>query len=198
MTLPTVVILASGAGSLAQALIDASKGPEPAFRIAAVLSDQPEAGALSRARQADLPAQALPFLLPRREWDQRLIAAVGNHAPWLVVSAGFMRLLAPEFLQRFSVINSHPSLLPGFPGAHAVADALAAGVSQTGCTIHQVDEGLDTGPVIRQERVEINESDTLDVLHERIKVVERKMLVDVVQGLARGEITLPQPLGERP
>ena len=120
----------------------------------------------------------------RSVWDQKLISAVSLYSPDLVVSVGFMRILAPEFLSQFPTINTHPALLPNFPGAHAVRDALTAGATQTGCTVHWVDEGVDTGPVIAQKTLSILESDTETTLHERIKILERSLIVEVLTSLA--------------
>jgi len=128
----------------------------------------------------------------RAAWDAGLARAVGVFEPGLVVSAGFMRILGAAFLDRFAgrVVNTHPALLPAFPGAHAVRDALAHGVRVTGCTVHVVDAGIDTGPIIAQSAVEIAADDDEERLHERIKVVERALLVDVVGRIARGGLTV--------
>jgi phosphoribosylglycinamide formyltransferase 1 len=131
------------------------------------------------------------FVLPvgahatRDDWDAALTEAVGAHAPDLVVSAGFMKLLGKRFLERFPVVNTHPALLPAFPGAHAVRDALDYGVRVTGCTVHLVDAGVDTGPVIAQAAVPVHDGDDEAALHERIKSVERKVLADVVGRMVR-------------
>ena len=121
----------------------------------------------------------------RAAWSRELTAQTASYAPGLVVSAGFMKLLGPEFLRRFPVVNTHPALLPAFPGAHAVRDALAYGVRLTGCTVHWVDDGVDTGPVIEQTSVPVHPDDDEATLHERIKSVERDLLVEVVGRLAR-------------
>lgn len=123
----------------------------------------------------------------RAAWDVALTEAVGTHRPDLVVSAGFMRLVGPAFLGQFGgrMINSHPALLPSFPGTGAVRDALRYGVKVTGCTVLLVDHGVDSGPVLAQEPVRVQPGDTEETLHERIKVVERRLLVDVVAALAR-------------
>jgi phosphoribosylglycinamide formyltransferase-1 len=128
----------------------------------------------------------------RAGWDAALAATVTEHRPDLVVSAGFMKIVGREFLARFGgrMINSHPALLPSFPGAHAVADALAAGVSVTGATVHLVDAGTDTGPAIAQRQVEVASSDDIASLHERIKAVERELLVEVVGRLVREGATV--------
>jgi phosphoribosylglycinamide formyltransferase-1 len=120
----------------------------------------------------------------RADWERALAGKVASFDPWLVVSAGFMKILSPLFLAKFKTINSHPSLLPSFPGAHSVADALAAGVSQTGCTVFLVDEGVDTGPILAQREVSIHAEDDVPRLHERIKEIERILLPEVVTELA--------------
>ncbi len=127
----------------------------------------------------------------RAAWDAAITEATDAHAPDLIVSAGFMKILGPEFLARFSgrVVNTHPALLPAFPGAHAVPDALAYGVKVTGCTVHVVDSGVDTGPILAQEAVVVNDDDDEQTLHERIKVVERRLLVDVLATLATSGVT---------
>ena len=127
----------------------------------------------------------------RSDWDAALTAAVAQHRPDLVVSAGFMKILGPQFLSRFQgrVLNTHPALLPAFPGAHAVADALDHGVRVTGCTVHLVDAGVDTGPILAQQAVPVHEHDTVETLHERIKTVERTLLVDVLAALATRGLT---------
>jgi phosphoribosylglycinamide formyltransferase-1 len=119
----------------------------------------------------------------RKSWDEELFLIVQSLNPTLVVSAGFMRILAPEFVSTFKVINSHPALLPNFPGAHAVRDALAAKVAVTGATIHWVDAGMDTGKVIAQREVPVLEDDTEALLHERIKIVERGLIVATISDL---------------
>ena len=184
-----VVVLVSGSGTLLQALLDAA-GPGYPARVVAVGADRPGVGGLQRARRCDLPT----FVVGRREypdrgsWDVALTAEVAAHQPDLVVSAGFMKILGPAFLDRFGgrTINTHPALLPAFPGPHPVADALAHGVRVSGATVHLVDAGVDTGPILAQRAVEVLPEDTEDLLHERIKIVERRMLVDVVAELARG------------
>jgi len=122
----------------------------------------------------------------RSEWTRALIDEVDDSNPWLVVSAGFMRILSPDFVNKFRTINTHPALLPAFPGAHAVADAMAAGVEVTGATVHFVDEGVDTGQIIKQVSVEVHKGDTQADLHERIKIEERKILVQSIKELVEG------------
>ena len=179
-----LLLLASGSGTLAQAIIDARiENKLGEVEITAIVSDRTEAEVLHRAKLAKIPSQAIPFKTPRTLWDQELLSRVTEISPDLVASVGFMRILGADFVKRFKVINSHPSLLPNFPGAHAVRDALKAGVSTTGCTVHWVDQGLDSGPIIRQMEVEVLPGDNEATLHERIKIVERKLIVDVIREL---------------
>ena len=173
----SILILASGSGTLAQALIDSQ------FDIKAILSDVADAEVLNRGKRVGIPTQVISFRQPREEWNKELFEYVAKIDPDLVVSVGFMRILAPDFVRRFRVINSHPSLLPNFPGAHAVRDALAAKATETGCTVHWVDEGMDTGEIIAQQSIAIEPDDDLASLHERIKILERKLVVKVVKEL---------------
>jgi phosphoribosylglycinamide formyltransferase-1 len=177
-----VVILASGSGTLARAILTANKD----YEIAALICDRPQAKVIEVANEFGAKVEILELVGDRAIWDQELLKLVSKYQPDLVVSAGFMRILAKEFVTTFKVINSHPALLPLFPGAHAVRDALAAGATQTGTTIHWVDEGVDTGEVIAQERLEITPTDTEESLHERIKIIERGLIV----------ATIPQILAE--
>ena len=174
-----IVILASGSGTLAQAIFDAHLDAD----IVAVISDQKDAAVLDRARTARIETFTIPMLSDRTEWDRELETLIAALKPDLVVSAGFMRILSERITSRFKIINSHPALLPLFPGAHAVRDALAAGATETGTTIHWVDAGVDTGKVIAQERVEILPADTQESLHERIKIVERGLIVATIASL---------------
>lgn len=184
------MVLASGSGSLLQALLDAPEAAGFPARVVAVGADRQGTTALRRAEWAGTPGFVVPpgDFARRTDWDAALTAAVGEHQPDLVVCAGFLRILGEEFLARFAprVINSHPALLPAFPGAHAVRDALAYGVKVTGATVHCVDSGVDTGPVIAQVGVEVRPGDDEPTLHERIKVVERRLLVETVARLAGG------------
>jgi phosphoribosylglycinamide formyltransferase 1 len=127
----------------------------------------------------------------RDAWDAALTEAVAAHSPDLVVSAGFMKILGPQFLSQFCgrTLNTHPTLLPAFPGAHGVAEALAYGVKVTGCTVHLVDAGADTGPILAQQPIPVFDDDDEETLHERIKVTERRLLVDVVAAVATGGVT---------
>ena len=174
-----IVILASGSGTLAQAIFDAHLEAD----IVAVISDQRDAAVLDRAHNARIETFTIPMLPDRTEWDRELETLIAALKPDLVVSAGFMRILSERITSKFRIINSHPALLPLFPGAHAVRDALATGASETGTTIHWVDAGVDTGEVIAQERVEIHPGDTEESLHERIKIVERGLIVATIAKL---------------
>lgn len=179
-----VVVLVSGAGTLLQALLDAAKDPASPYRVVCVVSDRADAAGLERARAGGVPtAVVAPKHFPdRAAWDAGVARAVGVFRPRLVVLAGFMRLLGAAYLAEFGgcTINTHPALLPSFPGAHGVRDALAHGVKVTGASVILVDEGSDTGPIVAQRAVEVLDGDDEQSLHERIKVVERELLVDVV------------------
>ncbi|MEV4600214.1 phosphoribosylglycinamide formyltransferase [Amycolatopsis sp. CA-161197] len=197
MDLPTpvkIVVLASGSGTLLQAVLDAVARPAFPAQVVAVGADRTGIEALARAERASVPSFTVRVAdHPDRDaWDKALTEAVAAYSPDLVVSAGFMKILGAQFLSRFAnrVINTHPALLPSFPGMHAVADALAAGVKVTGSTVHFVDAGVDTGPVIAQEAVVVEADDTEDVLHERIKAVERRLLVETIERLGRGGCTV--------
>ncbi|MGL4304990.1 MAG: phosphoribosylglycinamide formyltransferase [Mycobacteriaceae bacterium] len=187
-----VLVLASGTGSLLQALIAAQNAAYPAFVVAlGVDRDCPATGIAEAADIAHFKVSIRDYP-DRAAWDAALTDAVSVFAPDLVVSAGFMKILGPQFLGRFSgrVINTHPALLPAFPGAHAVPAALEYGVKLTGSTVHLVDSGLDTGPILAQEAVPVFDDDDELTLHERIKTVERRLLVDVIAEIAtRGVIS---------
>ena len=189
-----LVVLASGTGSTLQALLDASGDPVFGAVVVAVGSDREAAPALARARSAGVPGFVVRpgDASDRDAWDNDLADAVAAHAPDLVVCAGFMRLLGRGFLSRFPqrVVNTHPSLLPAFPGRHAAADALAHGVKISGVTVHLVDEGVDTGPVVAQAAVPVLPGDDPARLQARIQDVERPLYVDAVGRLARGGWTV--------
>lgn len=187
-----LVVLASGGGSTLQALLDAAKDEAYGLVVAAVGSDRPDAGALDRARASGVDVFVVELGGDRDDWNARLADAVAAYEPDLVLSAGFMRLLGDRFLARFPgrVLNSHPALLPSFPGAHGVRDALAYGVKTTGCTLFVVDSGVDSGPILAQRAVEVRDGDDESTLHERIKHEERTMLVEVMGRLAREGFTV--------
>ena len=183
-----IVVLASGAGTLLQALLDS----EIRRLIVAVGSDQPKAPALARARAAGVPTFVVPMAEDREGWNTDLVEHLQAHEADLVVTAGFMRVLGGPVIEAFEnrVINSHPALLPSFPGAHAVRDAVESGVKVTGCTVHIVDEGVDTGPIIAQCPVAVDDGDTVESLHERIKERERRLLVDVLGRIVREGVSV--------
>ncbi len=187
-----LVVLVSGSGTNLQALLDEidAVGVEAyGARVVAVGADRTGIEGLARAERAGIPAFVCRVKDhgSREEWDAALAEAVAAHRPDLVVSAGFMKIVGKEFLARFGgrFVNTHPALLPSFPGAHGVRDALAYGAKVTGCTVHFVDDGVDTGPIIAQGVVEVRDEDDESALHERIKEVERRLLVEVVGRLAR-------------
>jgi phosphoribosylglycinamide formyltransferase-1 len=186
-----LVVLASGTGSLLQSLLDAAIDDYPA-RVVAVGVDR-DCRAVQIAEAAGLPTFTVRLgdHANRAAWDAALTEATAAHEPDLVVSAGFMKILGREFLSRFPgrVVNTHPALLPSFPGAHAVPDALAYGVRVTGTTVHLVDAGMDTGPILAQQPVAVLADDDEESLHERIKVVERQLLVDVLAAIATRGVT---------
>jgi len=175
-----IVILASGTGSLAQEIINADFSRVDG-EVVAVVCDKPGAQVLQRAEAAHIESYLIPMMDDRDQWNRELETLIAALRPTLVVSAGFMRILPEAITTRFKIINSHPALLPAFPGAHAVRDALAAGATETGTTIHWVDAGVDTGEVITQEKIEILASDTEESLHERIKIIERGLIVATIR-----------------
>jgi formyltetrahydrofolate-dependent phosphoribosylglycinamide formyltransferase len=183
-----LVVLVSGSGTNLQALLDASADPAYPAEVVAVGADTDGIAGLERAASAGLPGfvVALSDHVDRAAWDAALADAVAAHEPDWVVCAGFMRLLGAGFLDRFPerVVNTHPALLPSFPGAHGVRETLAYGVKVTGCTVHLVDSGVDTGPVLAQGTVPVEPFDDEATLHDRIKTVERSLLVGTVAALA--------------
>jgi phosphoribosylglycinamide formyltransferase 1 len=187
-------VLASGEGTVLQALLDAASDPAYGADVVAVGTDRAGVRALERATEAGVPTFTLSVAdFPHRPaWDAAYADALAAHGPDLVVCAGFMRILGASVLGRFGgrVVNTHPALLPSFPGAHAVPDALAYGVKVTGTTVHLVDEGVDTGPIVAQEAVVVLPGDTEQTLHARIKDVEHRLYVDAVGRLARGGWTV--------
>lgn len=181
-----VVVLVSGSGTLLQAVLDAASDPAYGVTVVAVGADRDGIGGLSRAEEAGVPTFVVDLagFGDRDAWNRELAAQIGRHEPDLVVSAGFMKLVGEPVLSRFPMINTHPALLPSFPGAHAVRDALAHGVKVSGTTLIEVDAGVDTGRILAQRAVPVLPDDDEDALHERIKVQEREMLVDLLPGLA--------------
>ncbi len=197
-----VVVLVSGSGTLLQALLDATADPGYPAQVVAVGADRSGIEGLARAGRAGVPTfvESVRAHPDRMAWNAALTATVAAHRPDLIVSAGFMKILGAAFLKEIGcpMINTHPALLPAFPGAHPVADTLAYGVKVTGATVHLVDDGVDTGPVLAQAAVEVRPGDTVDELHERIKIEERRLLVGTVAALARDgatvsgrEVTIP-------
>lgn len=184
-----LVVLVSGAGTNLQALLDAAADPAYPAQVVAVGADRAGIAALERADAAGVPTYVLsvPDHPSRDAWDEAFAERTASYQPDLVVSAGFMKLAGPAFLARFAgrYVNTHPALLPSFPGMHGAADALAYGVKVTGATLFVVDEGVDTGPILAQTVVQVRDDDDVESLHERIKSAERAMLVDVVARMAR-------------
>lgn len=180
-----LVVLVSGSGTNLQALLDASADQTYGAQVVAVGADRASAYGLERARVAGVPTFVVPVrdFADRSAWDAALAEQVATYRPDVVVCAGFMKVLGPAFLGRFPdrIVNSHPALLPAFPGAHAVRDALAYGVKVSGVTVHLVDAGVDTGPILAQAAVPVLDGDDEASLHERIKDVERPLFVQVVR-----------------
>ncbi|MEF3273116.1 MAG: phosphoribosylglycinamide formyltransferase [Chloroflexus sp.] len=206
--MPGIAVLLSGSGSNLQALLDAQAAGELAGEVILVVSDRAQAYGLQRALKAGIAAAFVPLAAPRgplrQQWEQRLAGVIASFEPDLIILAGFMRVLSAEFLERFPdrVINQHPALLPAdggdtvttssglvipaLRGAHVVADALRLGLPVTGCTIHRVTPRVDDGPILASAEVPILPDDTVETLHERIKAVERRLIVATVNQLLRG------------
>ncbi|CAB4330603.1 unannotated protein [freshwater metagenome] len=184
-----VAVLASGSGTLFQYL--GEHADELQIDIVGLITDA-DVPAGNRAITLGIPVSVIPMLDDRVKWDQELATELSKLKPGLIVSAGFMRILGPIVLRFYQgrIINTHPAMLPMFPGAHAVRDAFAANVSSTGATIHFVDAGMDTGEIIAQAPVNLEPGDTQESLHERIKQVERKLLVQVVRDIVSGKVVL--------
>jgi phosphoribosylglycinamide formyltransferase-1 len=189
-----LVVLVSGSGTNLQALIDATADPGYGARVVAVGADRYRIGGLERAARSGILTfvHRLEEFPTRAAWDQEMTASCLKYQPDLVVSAGFMKLAGDAFLAEFGgrYVNTHPALLPSFPGMHGAADALAHGVKVTGATLFVVDAGVDTGPIIAQTAVPVRDDDDVQTLHERIKVAERAMLVDSVGRMAREGFTI--------
>ena len=191
----SIVVLISGSGSNLRALLEACDNPLYPAKIVAVGADNPAAG-LAHAEQFGVPTFVVePGLFDSREkWAEVLLGNLQYHKPDLVVLAGFMKVLPAGFVSALSpnIINLHPSLLPAFPGAHAVRDALSAGAGTTGATVHIVDAGVDTGPVLAQREIAIAAGITESDLHEQIKTIERSLIVEVVSQIAEGTLNLSE------
>ncbi|WP_164233089.1 phosphoribosylglycinamide formyltransferase [Microbacterium hydrocarbonoxydans] len=189
----TVAVLISGTGSNLRALLEAARHPDFPARVVVVGADR-QADGLVHAEEFGIPSFTVPWHEheSREAWGEELGRQLAIWNPDLVVLSGLMRLLPPSLVAEYSprLINTHPAYLPEFPGAHGVRDALAAGVSQTGASVIVVDDGVDSGLILAQERVPVVEGDTEHSLHERIKPVERRLLIDVVRRIATGELTL--------
>jgi phosphoribosylglycinamide formyltransferase-1 len=184
-----LVVLVSGAGTNLQALLDATADPAYGAEVVAVGADRDGIEGLARAERAGIPTfvHRVKDFATREEWDLAMADACQGYAPDLVVSAGFMKLAGTAFLEAFEsrYVNTHPALLPAFPGMHGAADALEHGVKVTGATLFVVDAGVDTGPIVAQTVVPVEDDDDVESLHERIKVAERAMLVDSVGRMVR-------------
>jgi len=191
----SIVVLISGSGSNLWALLEACDNPLFPGKILAVGADNPAAG-LAHAEQFGVPTFVVePGLFDSREnWAEVLLRNLEYHKPDLVVLAGFMRVLPAGFVAALSpnIINLHPSLLPAFPGAHAVRDALSAGADATGATVHIVDAGVDTGPILAQREIAIPTGISESDLHEQIKTIERSLIVEVVSQIAEGKLNLSE------
>ncbi|GAA1532561.1 phosphoribosylglycinamide formyltransferase-1 [Microbacterium ginsengiterrae] len=189
----TVAVLISGTGSNLRALLEAARRPDFPARIVVVGADR-DAEGLAHAAELGIPSFTVPFrsFADRDAWGAELGRRLDEWEPDLVVLSGLMRLLPSSLVARYAprIINTHPAYLPEFPGAHGVRDALAAGVSQTGASVIVVDDGVDTGPILAQERIPVEPGDTEETLHERIKPVERRLLIDVVRRIATGDLAL--------
>jgi phosphoribosylglycinamide formyltransferase-1 len=195
-TTGSVVVLVSGCGTNLQALIDASADPAYGVRIAAVGADRDDIEGLARARRAGIPTfvcQVADFAT-RADWDAALASQVAAYRPELVVLAGFMKLTGEAFLRQFGgrAVNTHPALSPSFPGVNGPKEALEYGVKVTGCTLFIVDAGVDTGPIVAQRAVNVQDDDTVEILHERIKTAERQMLVDHVGRMVRNGFSVTE------
>ena len=189
----TLAVLISGSGSNLRALLEAASHPDFPARVVAVGADR-EASGLAHAEEFGIPTFTVPYssFESREQWGSEIAAQLDAWQPDLIVLSGLMRLLPAAVVARYApnIINTHPAYLPEFPGAHGVRDALAAGVEQTGASVIVIDEGVDSGPILAQERIAVLPGDTEDSLHERIKPVERRLLIDVIERIATGELAL--------
>jgi phosphoribosylglycinamide formyltransferase-1 len=184
-----MVVLVSGTGSILQSLLDACADEEFGARVVAVGADRDGTGGAARAEATGIPTfvRRLRDFPDRASWDRALTSDCASYKPDLVVAAGFLKLVGPGFLAEFGgrMINTHPALLPSFPGLHSVADALAYGVKVTGCSVILVDAGVDSGPILAQMAVPVLDDDDEETLHERIKVAERSVVVDTIGRMVR-------------
>ena len=181
-----IVVLASGTGTLFEAILDSGVGTD----VVGLVTDQPNARAvnIAQSREIEVYKVSLSDFDSRESWESELLEQVESLGPDLIVAAGFMRILSPAFVDHFpdQIVNSHPSLLPQYPGAHAVRDAIEANAAVTGCTIHFIDHGVDTGEIIAQTPVKVQPGESEAELHERIKTVERTLLPQSVEQLLIG------------
>jgi formyltetrahydrofolate-dependent phosphoribosylglycinamide formyltransferase len=189
-----LVVLASGVGSTLQAVLDATRDPAYGADIVAVGTDRDGTRAQERAEGAGIPVFTvrLKDFAERTDFDAAVGDAIASYAPDLVVLAGYMKVLGPAVVRRFPIVNTHPSLLPAFPGGHAIADALEYGVKVSGVSVHWVDEGVDTGPILAQAAVQVEDDDTEDSLRERIQAVERELYVQTIRRVCAACATRPQ------
>lgn len=189
-----LVVLASGSGSTLQAVIEAAADPSYGARVVAAGTDRPDCRAMKRAADAGVPTFALSLsdFSDRTAWNRALADEIAAHRPDVVVLAGFMRVLDPTTVSRFRMVNTHPSLLPSFPGAHALRDALAHGVKITGVTVHWVDAGLDSGPILAQVAVPVLDGDTEESLLERVQLAEKPLFVETVRQICAA-VEEPRP-----
>jgi len=191
----SVVVLISGGGSNLRALLEASQDAEFPARVIAIGADR-DASGFEHAEQFGIPtfSVALSNFDSREAWGDEVLSQIQSWNPDLVVLSGFMKLLPPRVITALSpnLINTHPAYLPEFPGAHGVRDAITAGASQTGASVIVVDNGVDTGPIVSQERIPVHPGDTEASLHERIKPVERRLLIQAILDIANGHIDLKE------
>ncbi len=186
-----LVVLASGAGTTLQAILDASRAPDFGGCVVAVGTDRPDTLAERRAAAAGVPTWSVRLgdFSDRAAFDEAVAREIAKFEPDLVVLAGYMKVLGPGVVGRFRIVNTHPSLLPAFPGAHAIRDALAYGVRVSGCTVHEVDEGVDTGPILAQAAVPVVHGDDEDSLRTRIQATERVLYVQTIRELCSSSAT---------
>jgi len=194
-------VLVSGNGTNLQAILDAVARGSLDARIACVISNKKDVPALDRAQKAGVPALVIPHgaFETREAFDRALVAALSEHGARWVALAGFMRVLTPELIRAFPgrIVNIHPALLPAFPGTHAIRRALAHGVTVTGCTVHFVDEGVDSGPIIAQRAVPVLPGDDEETLASRVHAAEHELFVSVLSDIASGKVGAATPANRR-